>query len=80
MSEEKAISMPVKDIAQLKVILATWYAFLRDISGNFAQKDYSRYLKTPVIYDLSKDRIEIMFTGSEELLQEFKSHIFKKAD
>ena len=74
---EKAISLPVKDIAQLKVILATWYAYLRDSSDNFTKGDFARYLKTPVIYDLAKDEIEILFTGSEEMLNDFRSHVFK---
>ncbi len=79
MSDEKAISMPVKDIPQLKVLLAAWYSFLREESDNFSKGDFSRYLKTPVIYDLSRDEIEILFTGSEELLGHFRDHVFRNS-
>ena len=80
MEDDKAISVPVKDISQLKIVLATWYSFLREHSKNFTQGDYSRYLKTPVFYDLSKDEIELLFTGSDEILKEFREHIFKKTE
>ena len=76
---EKAISIPVKDIPQLKIILATWYSFLRDYSDNFSKGNYTKYLKTPIIYNLAKDEIEIMFTGSDEVLENFKKHIFREA-
>ncbi len=79
MNEEKAISMPLKDIAQLKIILATWYSFLRDHSDNFTKGDYSQYLKTPVLYDLAKDEVEVLFTGTEELLKDFQTHIFRES-
>jgi hypothetical protein len=75
MEQDKAISLPVKEITHLKVILATWYSFLRDQSANLAKDEFTRYLKTPVIYDLENDQIELLFTGSEELLQLFKDHI-----
>ena len=78
MNEEKAIAMPVKDIPQLKIILATWYSFLRDYSDNFSKGEFTQYLKTPVLYDLSKDEIEILFTGTDELLKHFREHIFKE--
>lgn len=75
--EEKVISMPVKEIAHMKVILATWYAFLRD-QEHLSSEEFSRYLRTPVIYNLEKDVIEILFAGSAELLEAFKKHVLKK--
>ena len=75
--DEKVISMPVKEIAHMKVILATWYAFLRD-QQNLTSEEFSRYLKTPVIYNLEKDVIEVLFAGSAELLEAFKNHVLKK--
>ena len=80
MSDEKAISMPVKDIDQLKILLATWYSFLQEVSDNFTKGDYTTALKTPVIYDLAQDRVEILFTGDEELLKNFKTHVFEKTE
>ena len=75
MEQDKAISLPVKDITHLKVVLATWYSFLRDQSSSLSKEDFTRYLKTPVIYDLEHDEIELLFTGSDELLKKFKEHI-----
>jgi len=80
MSQDKAISLPVKEITHLKVILATWYSFLRDQSEKLSKDDFTRYLKTPVIYDLENDEIELLFTGSEQLLADFKEHIFKERE
>lgn len=77
MAQDKAISLPVKEITHLKVILATWYSFLRDQSENLAKDDFTRFLKTPVIYDLENDQIELLFTGTEELLAQFKEHVAK---
>jgi hypothetical protein len=79
MKTDKAISLPVKEITHLKVILATWYSFLRDQADSLSQEDFTRYLNTPVIYDLEHDEIELLFTGSEELLNRFKDHILKGA-
>ena len=76
-NSDKVISMPVREIAHMKVILATWYAFLRE-QESLSSEEFSRYLKTPVIYNLEKDVIEVLFTGSDELLQAFKHHVFKK--
>ena len=78
MSGEKAISVPVREITHMKVILATWYSFLRDHADEFSREEFTRYLKTPVIYDLEKDEIELLFTGSDELLKKFRDHIFKE--
>ncbi len=76
-NDEKVISMPVKEITHMKVILATWYAFLRD-QENLSSEEFSKYLRTPVIYNLEKDVIEILFAGSGELLEAFKTHVLKK--
>lgn len=77
MNQDKAISLPVKEITHLKVILATWYSFLRDQSDRLSKEEFTRYLNTPVIYDLEHDEIELLFTGSEELLGRFKDHVTK---
>jgi len=78
MKEEKVISIPVKEITHLKVILATWYSFLRDQQDHLSKEDFSKYLKTPAIYNLEKDEIEILFTGTSDLLNKFSEFIFKK--
>jgi hypothetical protein len=75
---QKVISIPVKEMAHLKVVLATWYAFMRDEAANLSQADFAESLKTPVIFNLEKDEIEILFTGSAELLNRFREHILAK--
>ena len=77
MNQEKVISMPIKEIPDLKVILATWYTFLRDQMHQIDKNDFTRFLKTPVVYNLEKDEIEILFTGTEELLKKFSDYVFK---
>ncbi len=75
MEQEKAISLPVKEITHLKVILATWYSFLRDQADSLGKEEFTKYLKTPVIYDLENDEIELLFTGTAELLGKFQEHV-----
>ncbi|MDH5654425.1 MAG: hypothetical protein OEZ34_00835 [Spirochaetia bacterium] len=77
MSQEKVISMPIKDLSDLKVILATWYTFLREQMDSIEKDDFTRYLKTPVVYNLEKDNIEILFTGTEDLLKKFSDYVIK---
>ena len=74
MSNQKAISIPIKDISQLKVVLAAWYAYLRD-AKDLSREDLTDCLKTPVIYNLEQDEIELLFTGSNDLLDRFKKHV-----
>ncbi|MCB1174333.1 MAG: hypothetical protein KDK39_12240 [Leptospiraceae bacterium] len=76
MPNSKAISIPIKDIAQLKVVLAAWYAFLRE-ADQLSHQELTDSLKTPVIYDIEKDKVELLFTGSAALLESFRSHINK---
>lgn len=75
MTNEKVISMPVREITDLKVILATWYKFLQDQSDKLTPDDFSRCLRTPVILNLETNDVELLFTGSEELLKGFKDFI-----
>lgn len=77
MNNQKAISIPIKDLSQLKVVLAAWYAYLRD-SKELSHAELTDCLKTPTIYNLEKDEIELFFTGSIELLDSFKKHVLKK--
>lgn len=79
MASDKIISMPIREIPDLKVILATWYSFLREQMESLSQEEFTRFLKTPVVYNLEKDEIEILFTGSEELLKKFSDYVFKNS-
>jgi hypothetical protein len=75
MSHEKVISMPVREISDLKLLLATWYKFLQDQSDRLTNEEFARSLKTPIILNLETDETELLFTGSEELLKGFKDFI-----
>ena len=78
MPDDKVIALPVKEITHLKVVLATWYSFLREEMQALSAKEFAHYLKTPVIYNLEKDEIELLFAGPAELLEKFKEHIFRE--
>jgi len=75
MANDKTITMPVKEITHLKIILATWYSYLREHLDTLAKSDFDRFLKTPVIYNLEKDEIEVLITGTEELLKGFSNFV-----
>ncbi len=75
MSNEKVITLPVRETGDLKIVLATWYKFLQDQSEKLTSEDFARSLKTPIILNLETDELELLFTGSEELLQGFKDFI-----
>ncbi|MCE9499254.1 MAG: hypothetical protein K8R21_01895 [Leptospira sp.] len=78
MSPDKIITISVKELPHMKIILSAWYNFLKEsfdekkISGD----EFTDLLKTPVMYDLDKDQIELMICGSEEILEEFRSKVF----
>lgn len=72
--------MPIKDLAQLKIVLATWYSFLKDKAGTLSKEAFASSLKTPVLYDLEKDQVEVLFTGSQELLKQFSDYVFQTTD
>ncbi|TGL20152.1 hypothetical protein EHQ46_12250 [Leptospira yanagawae] len=78
MKSPKIITIGIKELAHQKVILAAWYNFLKE---NFDAKkvsaeEFTLYLQAHVMYDLDKDQIELMLSGTETLLEEFKKSIF----
>ncbi|MCZ8344537.1 MAG: hypothetical protein O9301_16000 [Leptospira sp.] len=78
MKSTKIITIGIKELAHQKVILAAWYNFLKE---NFDAKkltadEFTQYLEAHVMYDLDKDQIELMLSGSESLLDEFRKSIF----
>ncbi|EKJ87767.1 hypothetical protein [Leptospira meyeri] len=78
MKPSKIITIGIKELAHQKVILAAWYNFLKE---NFDAKkvsaeEFTLYLQAHVMYDLDKDQIELMLSGPEMLLEDFKKSIF----
>ncbi|EPG67638.1 hypothetical protein ACE5IS_04250 [Leptospira wolffii] len=77
MEAEKVISVPIKELPHLKVILAGWYNFLKD---NYDQKkidanSFKESLKTNVVYNIDLDQIELLLSGTEQLLQNFRKKL-----
>ncbi|MBW7858451.1 MAG: hypothetical protein H3C43_09200 [Leptonema sp. (in: Bacteria)] len=67
-SEEKILSVKVRDLHQLKLILATWYSYLREKADDLPEDEFRAALRTPVVYDIEKDEVELLIPGSEALL------------
>ncbi|TGK03590.1 hypothetical protein EHQ81_09720 [Leptospira selangorensis] len=77
MEAEKVISVPIKELPHLKVILAGWYNFLKD---SYDQKTidanaFKDSLKTNVVYNIDSDQIELLLSGTEQLLQNFRKKL-----
>jgi len=72
--QNKVITIKVKDLQQLKIILATWYSYLlsKNKDPNF---DLQEAIKTPIIYNIEKDELELLLTGSQEMLSELNQYI-----
>lgn len=75
---QKAITIPIKELSHQKIILAAWYNFLKESfdSQTIQAEEFSESLKANVVYDLDKDQIELVLTGKEDLLGQFRSQIF----
>jgi len=80
MSAVRTIAFPITDITQLKVVLASWYSFLREEIDNLSSEEFSDFLKTPVMYNISEDNLEVLFCGTEEILQKFKMRYSKSSE
>ncbi|BDA77928.1 hypothetical protein LPTSP3_g08580 [Leptospira kobayashii] len=78
MKAPKIITIGIKELAHQKVILAAWYNFLKESfdAKKLTGDEFTQYLQAHVMYDLDKDQIELMLSGSEPLLEEFKKSIF----
>lgn len=67
-NDEKILSVKVRDLHQVKLILATWYSYLREKADNLPEDEFRAALRTPVVYDIEKDEVELLIPGSEALL------------
>ncbi|MDF3818857.1 hypothetical protein P3G55_03040 [Leptospira sp. 96542] len=78
MKPSKIITIGIKELAHQKVILAAWYNFLKESfdAKKISADEFTQYLQAHVLYDLDKDQIELMLSGQESLLEEFKKTIF----
>jgi hypothetical protein len=68
--EEKILSVKVRDLHQLKLVLATWYSYLREKSASLDEEQFRNALRTPVVYDIEKDEVELLIPGSDKLLSD----------
>ncbi|GBF50670.1 hypothetical protein LPTSP4_21970 [Leptospira ryugenii] len=78
MKPAKIITIGIKELSHQKVILAAWYNFLKESydQKKLSGEEFTDFLKAHVMYDLDKDQIELMLSGTEPLLEEFKKSIF----
>lgn len=73
---EKVITIKIKDINQLKIILATWYSYLLTKNKNDKKQiDFQEAIKTPIIYNIEKDELELLLTGTQEMLEELNQYV-----
>jgi len=72
-----AISLPVNDVAQIKLMMQTWYLYLSGEfkSGKLSDEQLTASLSTPLIYSEQNDALELNFTGSRELLDQFQKAV-----
>jgi len=78
MKSPKIVSIGIKELSHQKVILAAWYNFLKESydQKKCTSEEFSEFLKAHIMYDLDKDQIELLLSGTESLLEEFKKSIF----
>lgn len=75
--EKKVVSIKIKDLQQLKIILSTWYSYLINKTNNnkLEQFEFQEAIKTPILYNLEKDELELLLYGTEEMLKDLNSYI-----
>jgi hypothetical protein len=75
---QKAITVPIRELSHQKIILAAWYNFLKESfdAGTIQSDKFSEFLKANVIYDMDKDQIDLVLTGTQEILDQFRSQLF----
>ncbi|MCS7204463.1 MAG: hypothetical protein NZ853_02070 [Leptospiraceae bacterium] len=73
--KEKVVTIPIKEINQLKVILAIWYSYVLSKSNESFPQQSAQALKTPIVYNIEKDELELILSGTEEMLKELTQHI-----
>lgn len=76
--QTKALTIPTKELAHMKVILAAWYNFLKEIhdSGKIPVEEFTEFLKANVVYDMDKDQVDLILHGKDEILIQFKEYVF----
>lgn len=75
---QKAITVPTKELSHQKIILAAWYNFLKEAfdESKISSAEFTDYLKANVVYDLDRDQIELILSGTQEILDAFRSKLF----
>jgi len=72
--QDKVVTIKIKDLQQLKILLATWYSYLLS-KNNDPNFDLQEAIKTPIIYNIEKDELELLLTGSQEMLSELSQYV-----
>jgi len=74
MTFDKVFTLSIRELSHLKLVLAAWYSFLQENfdKNELQREEFHQLLQTNVIYNLKADEIELMLSGSDDLLNEFK--------
>ncbi|MFN3604061.1 MAG: hypothetical protein ACK4UJ_05060 [Leptonema sp. (in: bacteria)] len=75
--DKKVVTIKIKDIQQLKIILSTWYSYLLNKLSlkTLQEKEFQESVKTPIMYNIEKDELELLLYGTEEMLKELNSYV-----
>ncbi|WCL50398.1 hypothetical protein [Leptospira sp. GIMC2001] len=75
---QKAITIPTKELSHQKIILAGWYNFLKETfdSGKISSDEFTDFLRANVVYDMDKDQVDLILTGTQEVLDAFRTQLF----
>lgn len=75
---QKAITVPTKELSHQKIILAAWYHFLKETfdNGKISAEEFTEFLKANVVYDIDKDQVDLMLSGTQDVLDAFRSQLF----
>ena len=74
---DRVFTLSIKEVSHMKLLLASWYGFLQEKfdEEELGKEDFHELLKTNVIYNLKDDNIELMLSGTDDLLNEFKHKV-----
>ncbi len=75
--EKKLVTIKIKDTQQLKIILSMWYSYLINQYNQkiIEESDFKELIKTPILYNIEKDELELMLYGTEDMLKELNTYL-----
>jgi len=79
---DKVFAISIRELPHLKILLSAWYGFLKENLDNkiLSEEEFTSSLKSPVIYNQKEDRLELLLSGPESLLDSFKKEVLFQKD